>query len=114
VSTALTDTSKLLISFKKVLGKAQTSNSKGVSNEGIGSNITMGASTVFGYAPPTPVSSSYYTIMGGVAEKVYLMATPIAGTKDDNGRYQAFALILAHLTRRAVYTNIRPSRFLQG
>lgn len=94
MSTALTDTSKLLISFKKVLGKAQTSNSKGVSNEGIGSNITMGASTVFGYAPPTPVSSSYYTILGGVAEKVSLAATPIAGTKDDNGRYQAFALSL--------------------
>jgi hypothetical protein len=94
MSTALTDLSKLNLSFKKVLGKAQTSNTKGVSNEGIGSNISMGASTVFGYEPPTPVSSSEYTILGGVAEKVSLLATPIAGTKDGNGRYQAFALSL--------------------
>ena len=94
MSTALTDTSKLNLSFKKVLGKAQTSNTKGVSNEGIGSNISMGASTIFGYEPPTPVSSSYYTILGGVAEMVSLVATPMAGTKDSNGRYQAFALSL--------------------
>ena len=94
MSTALTDLSKLNLSFKKVLGKAQTSNTKGVSNEGIGSNISMGASTVFGYAPPTPVSSSYYTILGGVAEMVSLVATPLDGTKDDDGRYQAFTLSL--------------------
>ena len=94
MTTALSDNSKLNLSFKKVLGKAQTSNTKEVSNEGIGSNISMGASTVFGYEPPTPVSSSYYTILGGVAEMVSLVATPIAGTKDGNGRYQAFALSL--------------------
>ena len=94
MTTALSDDSKLNLSFKKVLGKAQTSNTKGVSNEGIGSNISMGASTIFGYAPPTPVSSSYYTILGGVAEMVSLVATPIDGTKDSNGRYQAFALSL--------------------
>jgi hypothetical protein len=94
MSTALTDTSKLNLSFKKVLGKAQTSNIKDVSNEGIGSNISMAASTIFGYEPPTPVSSSYYTILGGVAEMVSLVATPMAGTKDDSGRYQAFALSL--------------------
>tara|TARA_R100000664_G_scaffold33958_1_gene53006 strand:- start:1926 stop:3197 length:1272 start_codon:yes stop_codon:yes gene_type:complete len=94
MSTALTDTSKLNLSFKKVLGKAQTSNTKEVSNEGIGSNISIGASTIFGYGPPTPTSSSYYTILGGVAEMVKLVATPMAGTKDSNGRYQAFALSL--------------------
>ena len=94
MSTALTDLSKLNLSFKKVLGKAQTSNTKGVSNEGIGSNISMGTSTIFGYAPPTPVSSSYYTILGGVAEMISLVATPLAGTKDDDGRYQAFTLSL--------------------
>ena len=94
MSTALTDTSKLNLSFKKVLGKAQTSNTKEVSNEGIGSNISIGASTIFGYEPPTPASSSYYTILGGVAEMVKLVATPMAGTKDSNGRYQAFALSL--------------------
>ena len=94
MSTALTDTSKLNLSFKKVLGKAQTSNTKGVSNEGIGSNISLGASTIFGYEPPTPVSSAYYTILGGVAEMVSLVATPMAGTKDSNGRYQAFSLSL--------------------
>ena len=94
MSTALTDTSKLNLSFKKVQGKAQTSNTKGVANEGIGSNISMGASTIFGYEPPTPVSSAYYTILGGVAEMVSLVATPMAGTKDSNGRYQAFSFSL--------------------
>jgi len=94
MSTALTDTSKLNLSFKKVLGKAQTSNTKELSNEAIGSNISIGVSTIFGYTPPTPVSSAYYAILGGVAEKVPLVATPMAGTKDSNGRYQAFALSL--------------------
>lgn len=94
MTTALTDTSKLNLSFKKVLGKAQTSNTKELSNEAIGSNISIGVSTIFGYTPPTPVSSAYYAILGGVAEKVPLVATPMAGTKDSNGRYQAFALSL--------------------
>jgi hypothetical protein len=94
MSTALTDDSKLNLSFKKVLGKAQTSNTKEISNEAIGSNISIGASTIFGYTPPTPVSSAYYAIIGGIAEKVPLKAEPMAGTKDSNGRYQAFALSL--------------------
>ena len=94
MTTALTDDSKINLSFKKVLGKAQTSNSKEISNESIGSNISMGASTIFGYEPPTPVSSSYYTILSGKAEKVRLTATPIEGTKNDSGLYQAFALSL--------------------
>ena len=94
MSTELTDTSKLNLSFKKVLGKAQTSNTKEVSIEAIGSNISMAASTIFGYEAPSPVSSSFYTILGGVAEMVSLVATPIDGTKDSNGRYQAFSLSL--------------------
>ena len=92
--TALTDDSKINLSFKKVLGKAQTSNTKEISNESIGSNISIGASTIFGYEPPTPVSSSYYTILGGKVEKVRLTATPIDGTKNASGLYQAFALSL--------------------
>ena len=94
MTTALTDDSKINLSFKKVLGKAQTSNTKEISNESIGSNISMGASTIFGYEPPTPVSSSYYTILSGKAEKVRLTATPIEGTKNASGLYQAFALSL--------------------
>tara|TARA_R100000808_G_C2136607_1_gene144890 strand:- start:124 stop:1146 length:1023 start_codon:yes stop_codon:yes gene_type:complete len=94
MSTALTDDSKINLSFKKVLGKAQTSNTKELSNEAIGSNISIGASTIFGYQPPAAVSSSFYTILNGKAEKVRLNATPIEGTKDSNGRYQAFALSL--------------------
>ena len=94
MSTALTDDSKINLSFKKVLGKAQTSNTKELANEAIGSNISMGSSTIFGYEPPTPVSSSFYTILNGKAEKIRLAATPIEGTKDDSGLYQAFALSL--------------------
>ena len=91
---ALSDTSKINIALKKVKGKAQTSNTKEVSNESIGSNISIAASTIFGTAIPTPVSSAYYAILGGAAEKVRLTVRPIDGTKDGNGRYQAFALQL--------------------
>jgi|TARA_R110000824_G_scaffold199485_4_gene383464 hypothetical protein len=91
---ALSDTSKINIALKKVLGKAQTSNSKEVSNEGIGSNISIAASTIFGDTVPTPVSSSYYTILSASVEKLRLIATPIDGTKDDDGLYQAFELKL--------------------
>ncbi len=94
MTTALTDDSKINLSFKKVQGKAQTSNNKEVANESIGSNISIGASTIFGYQPPTPVSSSYYTILSGKVEKVRLTATPIDGTKNASGLYQAFALSL--------------------
>ena len=94
MTTALSDDSKLNLSFKKVLGKAQTSNTKEISNEAIGYNISIGASTIFGYTPPTPVSSAYYAIIGGIAEKVPLKAEPMAGTKDANGRFQAFQLSL--------------------
>jgi hypothetical protein len=90
----LSDTSKINIALKKVQGKAQTSNSKEVSNESIGSNISIAATTVFGDTLPTAASSSFYTILGGVAEMIRFVALPIDGTKDGSGLYQAFALQL--------------------
>ena len=91
---ALSDTSKINIALKKVQGKAQTSNTKEVSNESIGSNISIAATTVFGDTLPTAASSSFYTILGGVAEMIRFVAVPIDGTKDGSGLYQAFALQL--------------------
>ena len=90
----LSDTSKINIALKKVQGKAQTSNSKEVSNESIGSNISIAATTIFGDTLPTAASSSFYTILGGVAEMIRFVALPIDGTKDGSGLYQAFALQL--------------------
>ena len=91
---ALSDTSKINIALKKVKGKAQTSNTKELSNESIGSNVIVAASTVFGHAIPTAVSSAYYAILGTTVERVRLTATAIDGTKDGDGRYQAFELKL--------------------
>jgi hypothetical protein len=91
---ALSDTSKINIALKKVQGKAQTSNTKEVSNESIGSNVSIAATTVFGDTLPTATSSSFYTILGGVAEMIRFTAVPIDGTKDSSGLYQAFALQL--------------------
>ena len=91
---ALSDTSKINIALKKVQGKAQTSNTKEVSNESIGSNVSIAATTIFGDTLPTATSSSFYTILGGVAEMIRFTALPIDGTKDSSGLYQAFALLL--------------------
>jgi len=91
---ALEDSAKLNLSLKKILGKAQTSNLKEVYNENLGSNVSIGASTVFGESIPTYTSSSFYTIISGTVERVRLNVTPIEGTKDANGRYQGFQLSL--------------------
>ena len=91
---ALEDSAKLNLSLKKILGKAQTSNLKEVYNESLGSNVSIGASTVFGVDIPAYVSSSFFTIVSGTVERIRLNATPIEGTKDSNGRFQGFQLSL--------------------
>lgn len=91
---ALEDSAKLNLSLKKILGKAQTSNSKEVYNESLGSNVSIGASTVFGVDIPTYASSSFFTIISGTVEKVRLNVSPIEGTKDSNGKFQGFQLSL--------------------
>lgn len=91
---ALDDSTKINLSLKKIQGKAQTSNQKEVYNESIGSNVSIGASTVFGKVIPDYVSSSYYSIISGTAERVRFQVSPIEGTKDGSGYYQGFELKL--------------------
>ena len=96
---ALSDTSKTLISIKKLLGKAHTSNDKDVSNEGLPSGITLGHGTIFGQSiPNTTGSAVHYEVLSnsageGVVEFLRLSASFIAGTDTSDGRH-GFQLLL--------------------
>ena len=91
---ALDNSAKINLALKKIQGKAQTSNQKDVFNESLGSNVSIGATTIFGKSIPTPASSSYYTIIGNTVEMIRFEVSPIAGTKDDAGLFQGFELKL--------------------
>ena len=91
---ALDNSAKINLALKKIQGKAQTSNQKDVFNESLGSNVSIGATTIFGKSIPTPASSSYYTIIGNTVEMVRFEVSPIAGTKDDAGLFQGFAHVI--------------------
>ena len=91
---ALEDSAKINLALKKIQGKAQTSNQKAVFTESLGSNVSIGAATIFGKSIPTPASSSHYTIIGSTVEMVRFEVSPIAGTKDDAGLFQGFELKL--------------------
>ena len=76
-----------LISIKKLSGKAQTSNDKGLTNEGLPSGITMASSTVFGdEVSSNPSNASLYTITGKV-EYIRFPASFIAGSDTSDGRH---------------------------
>lgn len=91
---ALEDSAKINLALKKIQGKAQTSNQKDVYNESLGSNVSIGATTIFGKAIPTPSDVSEYTIISNTVERVRFEVSPIAGTKDDSGLFQGFELKL--------------------
>ena len=80
-----------LISIKKLSGKAQTSNDKGLANEGLPSGVTVSFVTVFGEGIPTaPTSTSLYDISGtgdGQVEYVRFASTFIAGSDTTDGRH---------------------------
>ena len=76
------------IALKKLLGKAHTSNDKGVSNELLPSSITLASNTVFGeVVPVSSISGSLWGITGGIVERVQLSASFIAGTDTNAGRH---------------------------
>ena len=76
-----------LISLKKLAGKAQTSNDKGLSNEALPSGITSTSETIFGEAISTsPSSAALYTITGKV-EYVRFPVSFIAGSDTSDGRH---------------------------
>jgi hypothetical protein len=91
---ALEDSAKINLALKKIQGKAQTSNQKDVYNESLGSNVSIGAATIFGESIPTYQSASYYGIVEGKVEKLRFSVNAIAGTKDDAGLFQGFELKL--------------------
>ncbi len=91
---ALSDTSKINISIKKLSGKAQTSNDKDLANEGLPTGLTLSSETVFGDVVPTnPSKSSLYSITGDTVEYLRLSASFIPGTDTSSGRH-AFSLKL--------------------
>ena len=76
-----------LISLKKLAGKAQTSNDKGLSNEGLPSGITTTSENIFGESVTTsPSNTALYTITGQV-EYLRFPATFIAGSDTSDGRH---------------------------
>jgi hypothetical protein len=93
-----------LISIKKLSGKAQTSNDKGLINEGLPSGVTISYETVFG--EPIPItadqgSDGLYTILSGAGvtdngqvEYLRFQSDFIAGTVDSSGGRQGFQLKL--------------------
>jgi hypothetical protein len=76
-----------LISIKKLSGKAQTSNDKGLSNEALPSGITSTSETIFGETvTTTPSSTALYTITGKV-EYIRFPVSFIAGSDTSDGRH---------------------------
>ena len=76
-----------LIAIKKLSGKAQTSNDKGLANEGLPSGITMAAETIFGSAISTnPSTDNLYGITGYV-EYLRFPVSFIAGSDTASGRH---------------------------
>lgn len=80
-----------LIALKKLAGKAQTSNDKGLANEGLPSGITSTSETIFGDPITTaPVSTNLYDRTGtgdGQVEYVRFPVSFIAGSDTVNGRH---------------------------
>ncbi len=76
-----------LIALKKLAGKAQTSNDKGLANEALPSGITSTSETIFGETISTsPSNSSLYTITGKV-EYLRFPVSFIAGSDTSDGRH---------------------------
>ena len=94
---ALSDTSKTLISIKKLVGKAHTSNDKDVANEGLPSGLTISSNTVFGQTIPTTANQTddaLYTILtgsgisgNGQVEYLRFQSSFIASSDTASGRH---------------------------
>ena len=90
---ALSDTSKTLISIKKLVGKAHTSNDKDVANEALPSGITISSNTVFGQTVPAYTgSAAKYEILTNkenekVGEFLRLSASFVVGSDTSSGRH---------------------------
>jgi len=94
---AFSDSTKINISLKKLSGKAHTSNDKGLANEGLPSNVTLGSATIFGETiPGSPTTTNLYDRSGTGTYQVELVRFEcefITGTDTSSGRH-AFKLKL--------------------
>jgi hypothetical protein len=76
-----------LIALKKLAGKAQTSNDKGLANEALPSGLTLSSETVFGQEiSKSPASTSLYDVTGQV-EYLRFQCSFIAGSDTSDGRH---------------------------
>ena len=88
---SLNDTSKTLISIKKLVGKAHTSNDKTVANESLPTNITMSSNTIIGQSiPGTTGSNTQYEVLQNsdsvnVAELIRFDVSFIPGSDSSSG-----------------------------
>ena len=90
---SLNDTSKILISIKKLVGKAHTSNDKAVANESLPTNITMSSNTIIGQSiPGTTGSNTQYEVLQNsdsvdIAELIRFDVSFIPGSDSSSGRH---------------------------
>jgi len=90
---ALSDTSKILISIKKLVGKAHTSNDKSVANESLSSGLSLSSDKIFGQIVPAHTGSAknYHILSSSagvaVVEHLRLSASFVAGTDTNSGRH---------------------------
>ena len=78
-----TDRTGVQYAFKKLSGRANTSNIKSDAQEVIGSNIQVGTQTIFGQDIPNSGSRIDYQIYGNTAEYVVFTVASITGTTYD-------------------------------
>ena len=90
---ALSDTSKILIAIKKLVGKAHTSNDKDLANEALPTGLTLASNTIFGQGIPVHTGSTvHYEILSnsageGTVEFLRLSSSFISGADTSNGRH---------------------------
>ena len=84
---AIDETTRELISLKKLSGKAHTSNDKGLPNEAKPSGLTLSSNTVFGEPLPGTPTKTLYNITGGTVEYLRLSASFIQGADTAAGRH---------------------------
>ena len=84
---AIDETTRELISLKKLSGKAHTSNDKGLPNEAKPSGLTLSSNTVFGEPIPGIPTKTLYNISGGTVEYLRLSASFIQGADTASGRH---------------------------
>jgi hypothetical protein len=90
---SLSDTSKILISIKKLVGKAHTSNDKDVANEALPTGITLASNTIFGQGIPVHTGSTIlYDVLSnsageGAVEFLRLSSSFILGADTSDGRH---------------------------